>query len=131
MAKAVVRAMDTAQTYAPTVTGPPLQRFVVIGFCKRGASTWLTAAAGARVSAIAPGVFDVLNFAPQLEHHFASYGFYTSAVQDYVNYNIVRRVRSPEGEALLKVVDPYSYRTTLGLPKFLINSPGDQFFLQT
>lgn len=129
MVKSVVRAMDTAQTYAPTVTGLALQRFVVIGFSKRGAATWLTAAVDSRVSAIAPGVFDVLNLAPQLEHHFASYGFYTSAVQDYVNYNIVRRVRSPEGESLLKVVDPYSYRTTLGLPKFLINSPGDQFFL--
>lgn len=129
MVKAVVRAMDTAQAYVPAVTGLPLQSFIVIGFSKRGAATWLTAVTDARVSAIAPGVFDVLNMAPQLEHHFTAYGFYAPAMQDYVNYDIVRRIRSPEGEALLQVVDPYSYRSTLGLPKFLINSPGDQFFL--
>jgi PhoPQ-activated pathogenicity-related protein len=129
MVKGVVRAMDTAQSYAPTVTGRPLQNFVVIGFSKRGATTWLTAAVDPRVVAAAPGVFDVLNMAPQFEHHYSAYGFYTSAVQDYVNYNIVRRIRSPEGQDLLKVVDPHSYRTALGLPKFLINSPGDQFFL--
>lgn len=129
MVKGVVRAMDTVQSYAPTVTGLPLQRFVVIGFSKRGATTWLTAAVDTRVVAMAPGVFDVLNMAPQFEHHYSAYGFYTGAVQDYVNYNIVRRVRSPEGQDLLKVIDPYSYRAVLGLPKFLINSTGDQFFL--
>ena len=129
MVKAVVRAMDTAQTYAPTVTQVPLERFVVLGFSKRGATTWLTAAVDPRVVAIAPGVFDVLNMAPQLEHHYAAYGFYSSALDDYVHYNVIRRVRSPEGQDLLKVIDPYSYRRMLSLPKFLINSPGDQFFL--
>jgi PhoPQ-activated pathogenicity-related protein len=129
MVKSVVRAMDATQAYVPTVTGLPLQRFVVIGFSKRGATTWLTAAVDSRVVAAAPGVFDVLNMAPQLEHHYSAYGFYSSAIQDYVNYNIVRRARSPEGQDLLKVVDPYNYRAALGLPKFLVNSPGDQFFL--
>ena len=129
MVKGVVRAMDTVQSFVPTVTGQPVQRFVVIGFSKRGAATWLTAAVDPRVVAAAPGVFDVLNMAPQFEHHYSAYGFYTNAVHDYVNYDVVRRVRSPEGQDLLKVVDPYSYRAVLGLPKFLINSPGDQFFL--
>lgn len=129
MVKSVVRTMDLVQSVAPTVIGKSVDKFVVIGFSKRGATTWLTAAVDPRVSAFAPGVFDVLNMAPQFEHHFSAYGFYTEAVNDYVQYDIVRRMRSPEGQELLKVIDPYSYRTSLGAPKFMVNSPGDQFFL--
>lgn len=129
MAKSVVRAMDATQAFAPAVAGKALERFVVLGFSKRAAATWLTAAVDPRVAAIAPGVFDVLNMAPQFEHHYRAYGFYADAVRDYTHYGVLRRIRSPEGRALLQVIDPYSYRATLSLPKYLINSPGDQFFL--
>lgn len=124
MVKSVVRAMDTVQDFVSMVN-----RFVLVGFSKRGAAAWLTAAVDSRVSAIVPGVIDFLNLAPHIEHHFAAYGFYSSAIQDYVNYNLVRRVRIPEGQALLKIVDPYSYLEVLTMPKFLVNSSGDQFFL--
>ena len=129
MVKSAVRAMDTVQEYVPMVSHYDVSRFVVTGFSKRGATTWLAAAVDPRVQAIAPGVINFLNLAPHIEHHFRAYGFYSDAVDDYVNYEIVRRVRTPEGQALLQVVDPYSYLDRLDMPKFLINSPGDQFFL--
>ncbi len=129
MVKAAVRAMDTVQSYVPTVANAAVNDFVVMGFSKRGAVTWLTAAVDNRVRAFVPGVFDVLNMAPQFEHHFAAYGFYAPAVQEYVDFDIVRRVRTPEGVKLLEVVDPYSYRILFAKPKFIINSTGDQFFL--
>lgn len=129
MTKAAVRALDTVQSYLPGATGKSVDDFVVVGFSKRGAITWLTAAIDSRVRALAPGVFDFLNMAPQIEHHFSAYGFYTPAVVDYVNFDIVRRFRTPEGQALLAVIDPYDYRDLLTKPKFLINSSGDQFFL--
>ncbi len=130
MVKAAVRALDTVQSYLPTAAGiAPIGDFVVIGFSKRGAATWLTAAVDDRVRAFVPGVFDVLNMAPQFEHHFSAYGFYAPAVEEYVDFDIVRRVRTPEGTKLLEVVDPYSYRAVLTKPKFLLNSTGDQFFL--
>jgi PhoPQ-activated pathogenicity-related protein len=129
MVKSVVRAMDTVQDFIFRNSVYNVDQFVLAGFSKRGAAAWLTAAVDSRVGAIAPGVIDFLNIAPHIEHHFAAYGFYSSAIQDYVNYNLVRRVRTPEGQALMKIVDPYSYREVLTMPKFLVNSSGDQFFL--
>lgn len=128
MVKSVVRAMDTVQAVTPVVAQKIVSDFVVVGFSKRGAITSLTGAVDQRVKAIAPGVFDFLNMAPQVEHHFSSYGFYSPGLNDYVNYDFVRRVRTPEGQNLLKVNDPYSYRDRLTMPKFLINSTGDYFF---
>ena len=128
MVKSVVRAMDTVQAVAPAVAEKIVNDFVVVGFSKRGAITWLTAVVDPRVKAISPGVIDFLNVAPHIEHHYSAYGFYSPAVQPYVNKDIVRRVRTPEGQDLLKVIDPYSYLDRLTMPKFLLNSPGDQFF---
>ncbi|GAB4274527.1 MAG: hypothetical protein Kow0065_22840 [Methylomicrobium sp.] len=36
---------------------------------------------------------------------------------------------TPEGQALLELVDPYFYRDRLKLPKIVLNATGDQFFL--
>jgi PhoPQ-activated pathogenicity-related protein len=129
MVKSVVKAMDTLQDFANSEMEHTINEFVLTGFSKRGAAVWLTAAVDARVLAIAPGVIDFLNLAPHIEHHFRAYGFYSSALDDYVDFDIVRRVRTPEGQDLLRIVDPYEYRNLLSLPKFLINSSGDEFFL--
>ncbi len=128
MVKSVVRAMDTVQTVTPMVAEHLVEDFVIVGFSKRGAITWLSAVVDPRVRAISPGVIDFLNVTPHIEHHYRAYGFYAPAVQPYVDYNIVRRVRTPEGQDLLRVVDPYSYLPRLDRPKFLLNSTGDQFF---
>lgn len=129
MVKSAVRAMDTVQTYLAGATGQTINDFVAAGASKRGAATWLTAAVDNRVRALAPAVFDILNMAPQLEHHYQAYGSYSFAVQDYVDFDIVRRFRIPEGRELRQVADPYSYLAVLSKPKFLINATGDQFFL--
>jgi PhoPQ-activated pathogenicity-related protein len=130
MVKSAVRAMDTVQALLPQIS-----QFVVTGFSKRGAATWLTAAVDPRVKAIAPGVFDVLNFSRQAEHHVKVYGCFAPALKDYNDYQIFQRINTPDGAALRLVVDPYSYvrrprfRERLSLPKYLINSSGDQFFV--
>ena len=130
MTKASVRAMDTIQivTSNPAVAPIPVSQFVVTGFSKRGAITWLTGVVDPRVRAIAPGVFDILNMDDQVEHHYSAYGFYSDALDDFVNYNVLRRVRTPEGQALMQVVDPISYKERLDMPKFILNSSGDRFF---
>ncbi len=130
MTKASVRAMDTIQTISldPDVTSVPVSQFVVTGFSKRGAITWFSAVVDPRVRAIAPGVFDILNMDEQFEHHFSAYGFYSDALNDYVDYNVLHRVRTPEGQALMQVVDPISYKERLTIPKFMLNSSGDPFF---
>jgi hypothetical protein len=39
------------------------------------------------------------------------------------------RLLTEKGEAMRKLIDPYEYRDRYTMPKFLVNSTGDQFFL--
>jgi PhoPQ-activated pathogenicity-related protein len=132
MAKSAIRAMDTIQKHLSSLdTGAlDIKGFVVSGGSKRGWTTWLTAAVDKRVVAIAPAVIDVLNMDEQMKHHYAAYGFYSSAIEDYENLDVFETLFTPEGQTLIKIVDPYEYRDRYArLPKFMINSSGDQFFL--
>jgi hypothetical protein len=129
MVKSAVRAMDTVQDYMLKVVAHPVQRFVLVGFSKRGAAAWLTAAVDARVMALGSGVFDVLDIVDQIERHYEAYGSYASELHAYLDFGVLRQLRSPEGAALMRVVDPYFYLDRVTQPKFLINATGDPFFL--
>ncbi|MHC4670876.1 MAG: PhoPQ-activated pathogenicity-related family protein [Planctomycetota bacterium] len=132
MVKSAVRGMDTVNDFVSGITSGTvnIDRFVLTGGSKRGWTTWLTAAVDSRVIAIIPAVFDALNLDEQMVHHYAAYGFYSPAIQDYVDLNIMDRLGTAEGQALLQIVDPYQYRIRYNsISKYLINSTGDQFFL--
>jgi PhoPQ-activated pathogenicity-related protein len=132
MAKSAVRAMDTVQKHLSSLDSGAIKitEFVVSGGSKRGWTTWLTAAVDKRVVAIAPAVIDVLNMDEQMKHHFSAYGFYSDAIADYVEMKIFERLDTPAGQRLTKFIDPYEYRSRYAtIPKCLINSSGDQFFL--
>jgi PhoPQ-activated pathogenicity-related protein len=133
MVKSAVRGMDTVQSFVPTVAaGDQITNFMVTGYSKRGWTTWLTAAVDPRVTAIIPGVFDNLNQGAQMVHHYSVYGFFSQAVQPYNNENIFQRILTPQGNALGEIVDPYHYLSEpkfATMPKLLINSAGDEFFV--
>lgn len=128
MTKAAVRAMDTVQTFAAS-KGKSIKNFLVIGGSKRGWTTWLTAAVDPRIKAIAPASIDMLNLGQQFIHQWEAYGFYGPAVGDYVAFDLPCRVQTPQGKALLQVIDPYAYRDRYTMPKLILNATGDQFFI--
>ena len=131
MVKAVVRAMDTVQAFLKSRKTKPLSidQFVIAGGSKRGWTTWMTAAADRRVTAILPIVIDVLNVKISMDHHYAAYGFWAPAIGDYVHHKVTHRRNSPRYAKLLQLVDPYAYRTRFKMPKCIINATGDEFFL--
>jgi len=131
MTKAAVRAMDTVTAFCATPAGGNVKvaRFVVAGASKRGWTTWTTAAADPRVVAIVPMVIDVLNQVPSFEHHYQAYGFYSPAVKDYQEMGLMNISGTQQYQALMKLDDPYSYRDRYTMPKLIINSAGDQYFL--
>ena len=131
MTKAAVKAMDAVTAWSAGAGGGrvSVKRFVVSGGSKRGWTTWTTAAVDPRVVAIAPVVIDVLNVEPSFVHHWRAYGFWAPAVEDYVAHDIMSWMGTPQFASLMAIEDPWSYRDRLTLPKFLINSAGDQFFL--
>jgi PhoPQ-activated pathogenicity-related protein len=64
-----------------------------------------------------------------MRHHFAAYGFWAPSIGNYVQHKITQRTGTPELAKLYELVDPYSYRDRLTMPKFILNAAGDQFFL--
>lgn len=133
MTRAAVRAMDATQSFLggdlPRAQRARVDDFVVAGASKRGWTTWLTSAADGRVRGAVPMVIDVLDMDVQLDHHYRAYGFYSWTLEDYVHYDIPCRMNTPEGQALLEIVDPLSYVDRLDMPKYVLNATGDQFFL--
>ena len=131
MTKAAVRGMDAVTQFVGSPAGgaATVDRFVVSGQSKRGWTAWTTAAVDRRVVAICPMVIGVLNAEASMAHHFEAYGFYAPAMHDYVNHHIVDWFGTPEIKALFSIEDPYSYRDRLTMPKLLVNSAGDQFFV--
>lgn len=126
MTKAAVKAMDLVQKEKKT-----LDDFLVIGASKRGWATWLTAAVDPRVKWILPIVIDVFQLPEQVEHHWESYGGYSSAIQDYVDFDLFCRCHNDPWARvqLANIVDPYTMISKYSMPKFIINASGDQFFL--
>src|SRR5437660_2756809 len=112
MTKAAVRAMDTitAVVGAADAGAVKVEKFVVSGGSKRGWTTWTTAAVDKRVIAIVPFVIDLLNLEPSFEHHYRAYGYYSPAVKDYEDMGLMKLSGTPKYRALLKIVEPYSYR---------------------
>jgi PhoPQ-activated pathogenicity-related protein len=131
MTKSAVRAMDTITAFCatPAAGNVTVDKFVVAGASKRGWTTWTTGAVDKRVVAIVPIVIDMLNVVPSFKHHYAAYGFWAPAVGNYEEMGIMEWQDTPEYAALMKIVEPFQYRDRLTMPKLLINSAGDQFFL--
>ncbi len=133
MVKSVVRCMDAVQDFIYTITdgAKPVKQFVLSGGSKRGWTAWLTAAVDPndRVATIAPIVSDLLNMKRSFAHHWAAYGFWADALWPYEELGIFEWFDTPQATQLMEIVDPYEYRDSLDMPKFIINSAGDDFFV--
>ena len=128
MTKAAVRAMDTVTAFLGA-DSLKVDTFVVAGASKRGWTSWTTAAVDSRVVGVVPIVIDMLNVVPSFQHHLAVYGYYAPAVDDYERIGIMDQQDSPRYRELMRIVEPFEYRSRLTMPKFIINATGDQFFL--
>ncbi|SEF11433.1 PhoPQ-activated pathogenicity-related protein [Rhizobiales bacterium GAS191] len=131
MTKSAVRAMDTITAFCGSAQGGSLvvDRFVVAGASKRGWTAWTTAAVDKRVVAVVPVVIDLLNIEPSFDHHYRAYGNWAPAVHEYEEMGIMDRAHTPQFRTLMQIEDPYSYRDRVTMPKFIVNSTGDEFFL--
>ncbi|QEH34692.1 PhoPQ-activated pathogenicity-related protein [Aquisphaera giovannonii] len=128
MAKSAVRAMDAVQAWAEKQGKDRMERFVVTGASKRGWTTWLTGATDRRVVAIAPMVIVMLNLGLQGPNQLDVWGKYSEQIEDYVSKGLMEKAQTPEGRDLWKMVDPYTFRDRLTMPKMLINGANDRYW---
>ena len=128
MTRGVVRAMDLIEEITSNKT-IPVKKFFIAGASKRGWTAWTTAAVDNRVMGFSPVVIDVLNSVPSFQHHYKSYGAWSPAVQDYVDFDIMDWMGTKEFEKLLDIVEPYEFIKLYKQPKLVINGTIDEFFL--
>jgi len=101
----------------------------VAGASKRGWTTWTTGAVDPRVIAIVPIVMDALNFQVNAHHFWRAYGGWSFVLDDYYQLNFTTKLDDPNMFKMMSIVDPYSYRDRLTMPKLVIDSAGDEFFM--
>jgi PhoPQ-activated pathogenicity-related protein len=132
MTKSAVKAMDTLQAFARQEYHRDLTAFVVTGASKRGWTTWLTGAVEAdkqRVKGIAPMVIDTLDIPAQMRHQTETWGKYSVQIDDYTKLGLQQKMESAAGAGLIKIVDPYSYRERITMPKLIINGANDPYWV--
>jgi len=129
MTKSAVRAMTAVQEVAKKQWDIDVKEFLATGGSKRGWTTWLTAAVDKRVRAIAPMVYDILNFPKQLPHQVATWGKYSEMIADYSTKGLTEMLSTAEGQTLTTIVDPYFYRERFKMPKMVINGANDRYWV--
>jgi PhoPQ-activated pathogenicity-related protein len=128
MVKSAVGAMTAVQEFSKENLKKDLNRFTISGASKRGWTTWLTGANDKRVEAIAPMVIDVLNMPVSLDYQIEAWNEYSIQIEDYTKLGIPQTAKTPEGNALTLMIDPYSYRAKLTMPKLILIGTNDEYW---
>lgn len=130
MAKSVVKAMDAVQAFAKQELKADVKSFVVSGASKRGWTSWLTAASGdPRVKAVAPLVIDNLNIPRQMAGQLDAFGGrYSVQIRDYEARGLLPLPDTADARRLWRMVDPWTYRAKLTLPKLLVHGTNDPYW---
>lgn len=128
MVKSAVKGMDAIQEFSKNKLQKDITRFTVSGASKRGWTTWLTGATDARVEAIGPMVIDVLNMPISLDYHLTAWNEYSIQINDYIKLEIPQTVKTKDGNALTEMIDPYSYREKLTMPKLIFIGTNDEYW---
>lgn len=130
MVRSAHAAMEALEALAPELWGTELRGFVVTGASKRGWTTYLAAAtAPEKVLGIAPIVFDFLNFPLQLAAQTEALGGPSPMLEDYTGRGLTGVFEaSPEAARLAWIVDPYSYRYALAMPKLVVVGSNDPYW---
>jgi PhoPQ-activated pathogenicity-related protein len=128
MTKSAVRAMDAGQEAARELWGLELESFTLLGGSKRGWTTWLTAAADPRVTAMVPVVIDALNMSAHFPHQTDVWGSPSEEIRPYTDRNLDTVLSSEQGRELREIIDPFEYRDVLLQPKLIVNATNDAYF---
>jgi len=128
MTKSAVRAMDTIEQFAKQELKIDVSGFVVAGGSKRGWTTWLSSAVDKRIKGICPMVYDNLNLPEQMKHQVETWGTYSEQIDDYTTLNLPQQLANEKGRMLASLVDPYTYKDKITVPKLIVVGSNDRYW---
>jgi len=128
MTKGAVKAMDAIQQFAKQELSIDVSGFTVGGGSKRGWTTWFSAAVDKRVKAIFPAVIDLLRLPEQMKHQIDAWGEYSEEIWDYTEKKLPQQLKDGKVEELSTLVDPFTYRDKISVPKLIIIGTNDRYW---
>ncbi len=125
MAKSAVLAMDAIQAWSKG----RINKFIVTGTSKRGATSWLTAETGdPRVIGIAPTVADLMmDMTRQLETQRAEWGHFSPMMPDMQQMDPLPFFKAARGKQMFGLADPYFSLSKVKVPVLVIGGTNDVF----
>jgi PhoPQ-activated pathogenicity-related protein len=73
-------------------------------------------------------VIDVLNMPVNVDYQVEVWGDYSIQIQDYVRLGIAQELHTESGKDLTTMIDPYSYRDKLSMPKMIFIGTNDEYW---
>ena len=73
-------------------------------------------------------VIDVLNMPVSLDYQLEAWNEYSIQIEDYTKLEIPQSVHSEKGDQITQMVDPYSYRENLTMPKMIFIGTIDEYW---
>lgn len=125
MTKSAISAMNAIQEWSKG----KINKFIVTGTSKRGATSWLVASAGdPRVIGIVPMVSDLMiDMSGQLTYQKQVWGQYTPMIPDFKTMDPVPFFGSPRGKEMMALIDPYLVLPSIKVPVLVVSGGNDQF----
>ena len=128
MAKSAVRAMDAVQAWAKEKGKGEVTRFVVTGGLEAGLDHLAHRRGRTPGHRHRPHGHRHAQHGPARPEPARVWGKYSEQIDDYVKRGLMERAKTPEGTELWKMVDPYTFRDRLTMPKLLINGANDRYW---
>src|SRR5690606_7909901 len=63
------------------------------------------------------------------QYQIETRGDYSVQIRDYVDLGITQSVNTPDGEDIITMIDPYSYRKDLTMPKMIFMGANDPYWV--
>jgi len=129
MTKAAVKTMDAVEEYTADAWPQPIESWITTGASKRGWTTWFTGAVVPdRLKGIVPLVYDNLDLPAQMRHQVEAWGDYSEMIHDYTERGLQQLLQTEEGAQLSAMVDPYSLRDRVTIPKLIMTGTNDPYW---